>query len=147
MASGTIKVEIKMVEGLTLIARGGSKHWTAMDTSASNSGSESATTPFEMLFLALGGCQSMDILSMLKKMRNKVDKYDLRIKAVRRDEHPKIAEIIEMEFCFWGDVKAKDVEKAIELSAEKYCVVSHMLRSDIIIKRAYKINEDIDAII
>ncbi|MFP4458989.1 MAG: OsmC family protein [Candidatus Zixiibacteriota bacterium] len=144
MSSKNLKAQIKMAEGLTLMGRGASKHWVPLDTSPAAGGAGSGTSPFEMVFLAMGGCQSMDILSILKKKRNKVEKYDLRINAKRRDEHPKIAEIVEMEFCFWGEVKPKDVERAIELSTDKYCGVSAMLRDDIIVKRTYKINEEIE---
>lgn len=144
MAGKNIKAQIRMVDGLTLIGRGGSKHWVPMDTSKIVGGADSGVSPFEMLFLALGGCQTMDVLSVLKKKRNKVEKFDLRITAERVDEHPKIAKLIHMDFCFWGEVKTKDVERAIELSTETYCGVSAMIRDDIIVKRTYRINEDLE---
>ncbi len=140
--AGNIEVKIKKLEGLTLAGIGKSGHWTMMDTVPQVGGAGAATTPFEMLYMALGGCQTMDILSVLAKKRNKVDRYELNITAERTDEHPKITPVINMEFVFWGEVKEKDVERAIQLSTDTYCGVSASLSENIEVIRTYRINPE-----
>ncbi len=140
--AGSIEVKIKKLDGLTLAGIGKSGHWTVMDTSPNVGGSAGATTPYELLYYALGGCQSMDVLSVLAKKRNRVDKYELNITAERAEGYPSITPVINMEFLFWGDVKAADVERAIELSTDKYCGVSASIRYDIEDIRTYKINRE-----
>ena len=137
-----VETKISMVNGLTLVAKSGSNHWVMMDTVEELGGSSAAPTPFELFFMSFGGCQTMDILSILKKMKNKVERYELVIRAHKRDEHPRIAELIELEYRFWGELNEANVQRAIELSAEKYCSVSGMLKDEIIIKRSYRINPE-----
>jgi putative redox protein len=137
--AGDVKVTLKRLEGATLFAKGQSNHWVSLDTSEDFDGNAAGTSPFEMLFIAMGGCMSMDMLAILKKKRNIVTGYTVNITAKRRDEYPKIATMIEMEFIFEGEVKAEDVERAIELSHTKYCSVSNMIRPDVVVKHTYRI--------
>ena len=138
-----IKVKIKKVDGLSLAGISNSGNWTMMDTSKDVGGNNGATTPFELLFFALGGCMSMDILSILEKKRNVVDSYQVNIEAQRRDKYPKVADRIDIEFLFWGKINSPDVERAIDLSSSKYCSVSNMLKHEITINYTFKLNPKI----
>jgi putative redox protein len=72
-----MKVEVLQAKDATLITKSDSNHWVVMDSVKQFGGSEAATKPMEMLLMSLGGCTSMDILSLLKKM--KVDLNDYRV--------------------------------------------------------------------
>jgi putative redox protein len=83
----------------------------------------------------------MDVVSMLQKMRVRLDRYEIRLDADRAEDHPKVFTRIRMEYLFWGrDIDPKKVEKAIDLSMAKYCSVSAMLGKAVAIEHVYKIN-------
>lgn len=135
-----MKVEVKMADGLTLIAKGESGHWIVMDGTEEFGGNEAATKPMELFLISLAGCTAMDVISLLKKMR--VDFHDLRIKveAERKDEHPKIFTSINLEYIIYGNDLNKDkIETAIEKSQGKYCSASIMLKEIVPIKYTYKV--------
>ena len=79
--------------------------------------------------VALGGCTGMDVVPLLKKMRQNVTAVELNITAERSEEHPKVYTRIDLEYVVVGSDLAEDkVRRAIELSQEKYCSVSAMLK-------------------
>jgi len=135
-----MKVEVKMADRLTLIAKGESGHWIVMDGTEEFGGNEAATKPMELFLISLAGCTAMDVISLLKKM--KVDFHDLRIKveAERKDEHPKIFTSINLEYIISGNDLNKDkIETVIEKSQGKYCSASAMLKESVPIKYTYKV--------
>ena len=91
-------------------------------------GQERGPRPMEMLLLGAGGCSSFDVVSILKKGRQAVEDVRVEIEAERADEDPKIYTTIHMHFVVTGrDLAEKKVERAVNLSAEKYCSASIML--------------------
>ncbi len=99
-----------------------------------------ATGPLELVLIGLGGCTSMDVLSILGKKRIKLDDYEVELEADRAEEHPKTLQNIKVKFIFYGDgIKEKDVARAIELSEEKYCAVAAMLRAHPTIETSFEI--------
>ncbi len=125
-----MKIEVHRAKDATLITKADSNHWVVMDSVKKFGGSEAATKPMEMVLMALGGCTSMDVLSLLKKMRVELDSYDLEVQGERAEEHPKPFTKIQLDYYFKGNGLAdkKDkIEKAVKLSQEKYCGVSAML--------------------
>jgi putative redox protein len=135
-----MKVEVKMADGLTLLAKGESKHWIVLDGSEEFGGHEAATKPMELLLISLAGCTAMDVISLLNKMR--VNFKDLRVKveAKQKDEHPKVFTSIDLEYIIYGnDLKGEKIEKAINKSQEKYCPVTAMLKENVPIKYSYKV--------
>ncbi len=123
-----MKVFIKQVEGLSLVGKGNSNHWVAMDGDKTFGGAEAATKPMELILLGFGGCTSMDALSILRKMREKVMDYQVEIKAERADEHPMVFTKINLQFTYIGrKLNPDNVKKAIELSMTKYCSATAML--------------------
>jgi putative redox protein len=134
---------IRWIEKLSFAGTADSGHWVVMDTDESSGGSAGSATPLEMVLLGLGGCTSMDVLSMLRKMRVPLDRYEIRLDAERAEDHPKVFTRIRIEYLFWGrDIDPKKVEKAIGLSMTKYCSVSAMLSKAAVMEHTYLINPD-----
>jgi putative redox protein len=103
-------------------------HKVMMDTLKEHGGNDSAPTPMQLVLLALGGCTGMDVIAILKKMRDLPDEFYMEIESERATEHPKIYKKTNIKYVFVGDVKEENVKKAIELSQSKYCSVSAILK-------------------
>lgn len=123
-----MKARIKYVDGLTFIGQGGSGHWTVLDSS-SNKGPSGATSPMEMVLLALMGCSAMDVVSILEKMRAPFVDLQIEAEADRAQEHPRVYTRIHLTYRVIGHgLKPQQVARAVQLSQEKYCSVTAMLR-------------------
>ena len=96
--------------------------------------------PMQMVLAALAGCSGVDVVMILNKKRVNFTDLQIKVSGKRADTHPKVYTDIHITYYVWGEnIKEKDVEQAIELSEEKYCSVSAMLKSTAIIHSAYKI--------
>ena len=136
----TKEISLKQLKGNTFAAKAGSNHWVMMDTKSEVGGSDSASTPKELLLMALAGCTSMDVVPILKKKKSPVIGYECNVKGIERDEHPKIFTDIHVEYVFYGDgIKPEDVERAIDLSVTKYCSVSAILSASAKLTHSYRI--------
>lgn len=103
-------------------------HQIIMDTDASGGGQDQGARPKILLLAGLGGCTGMDVVSMLAKMKIVPAKFWMEISAEMTDEHPKVYNQIKLVYCFKGDnLPMEKLEKAVNLSKEKYCGVSAML--------------------
>ncbi len=135
-----MKATIKRYGTIGLLGKADSGHWVPMDTSPNVGGDAAANSPLELVLIGLGGCTSMDVLSILAKKRVKLDDYEVELEAERAEEHPKTLQNIKVKFIFYGDaVQEKDVARAIELSEEKYCAVAAMLRDHTPIETSFEI--------
>ena len=136
-----MRVVVKPIEGIALSAVSDSRHWVVMDTSVENGGGQAANSPMELLLAALGGCTSMDVLPMLKKMRMSVERYELEAEADRADDHPRVLTRIHLIYRFWGkELDPKKIEHAVNLSMTQYCSISAMLKATVPITHAVEIN-------
>jgi len=100
-----------------------------------------AFTPMELFLVSLAGCTAMDVQWILDRQRQKVDKFDMTVTGVRREEDPKYYESIDMRYALSGPELRKDaVERAIRLSREKYCSVLAMLKDSIRLNITYTIS-------
>jgi putative redox protein len=134
------EVFLRQAQGITFVAKGNSNHWVVMDGSPDFGGSLAGSAPKELLLMSLAGCTSSDVVPILKKKRVPLQGYELRVKAVEKDEHPKIFTEIHIEYIFYGDgIKPADVERAIELSTTKYCAVSAILSATAKLTHSYRI--------
>ena len=89
---------------------------------------ENGASPMELILLGLGGCASYDVVSILQKSRQEVTDVRCELSANRAETVPAVYTDIHMHFIVTGqDIKDKQVEKAVNLSAEKYCSASRML--------------------
>ncbi|MFC6203166.1 OsmC family protein [Psychrobacter urativorans] len=89
---------------------------------------EKGASPMELILLGLGGCASYDVVSILQKSRQEVKDVRCELSAQRAETVPAVYTAIHMHFVVTGtDIADKQVERAIKLSAEKYCSASRML--------------------
>jgi len=123
-----MKTRIKWVENVTFVGETDSGHAVVMDGPPDHGGRNLGPRPMEMLLLGLGGCTTFDIIMILKKSRQDVTDCVVEINAERADEEPKVFTNIHIHFIVTGkSLKEKQVERAVSLSAEKYCSASIML--------------------
>ncbi len=124
-----INVELTRVDGLTLMAKADAGQCVDFDAAEAYGGTNGATRPFEAFIMSLAGCTAMDVISILKKMRVEYEKFKIKVTAIRKTEHPKVPEKIFIEYILIGDnIPEESVKKAISLSQEKYCSVSHVVK-------------------
>jgi putative redox protein len=97
-------------------------------------------SPMEMLLVGLAGCTGVDIVDILKKKRQPMTAFKVKVRGKKAEDFPKVYREIEVEYLICGrDIEPKAVERAIQLSEEKYCSVSAMLRLSADIRSIYKI--------
>lgn len=123
-----MKARVKWVEGMSFLGETESSHAVLMDGSPDIGGRNLGPRPMEMLLLGLGGCSSIDVMIILQKSRQAVADCHVEIAAERAETDPKVFTKIHLHFVVKGSsLKADTVERAIKLSAEKYCSASIML--------------------
>jgi putative redox protein len=116
-----------------------SGHAQTLDTRHERS---AAATPMELLLLALGSCTAVDVISILKKKRERVTDYRVEVRGERRDEHPRKYTRLEVRHIVRGHgVSEKAVAQAIELSETKYCSVAATLSPAAEIISSFEIQE------
>ena len=127
---------------MTFVGESDSGHSVVMDSSPDAGGRDLGVRPMEMLLLGLGGCTSIDVVSILKKSRQQITACEAGIEAERADEVPRVFTRIHIHFVVSGkDLDVSKVERAINLSAEKYCSASRMLEKAATITHDYEIVE------
>jgi len=105
-------------------------------------GSQPVGGPMQLLLVALAGCTAMDIVSILRKKRLDLEAFKVKVRGVRAEDYPQIWQELHVTYLLWGnDLKAKDVEQAIELSEDKYCSVGAMLGTSAKLTSEYRIYE------
>ncbi len=123
-----MKARVKWIEQVAFLGESESGHAVVMDGAPAAGGRNLGPRPMEMLLLGAGGCTSFDVVTILKKSRQAISDCYVELDATRAEEDPKVFTKIHLHFVVKGrDVKADVVERAIKLSAEKYCSASIML--------------------
>ena len=123
-----MQTSVHWLENVAFEAKSESGHSVMMDGSPEYGGENRGPRPMELILMGLGGCASFDIVTILKKSRQDVTDVECLIKADRADTVPAVFTKIHLHFVVKGhSVKEKQVSKAVELSAEKYCSASKML--------------------
>jgi len=119
---------VRWIDGMMMVGESASGHAIVMDGPETLGGKNLGIRPMEMLLLGMGGCTTIDVMSMLKKMREEVRNCRVEVSAERSDEHPKVFTKIHLHFILEGEnLDEKKIAKAVSLSAEKYCSASIML--------------------
>jgi len=137
-----MKAIVKQIQGCSFIGKADSNHWVSIDTKKEVSGSDAASHPMELMLLALGSCTGCDVISILQKKKVSVDDFEIHIDAERSEEHPRVFTKIHLEFVFVGSgLNPVHLERAIELSQQKYCPVSAMLRPSVPITTSFRMVE------
>lgn len=135
MATKTMQAQVDWVNGMQFNATVGSGHKVLMDGDKTNGAS-----PMELVLAAAGGCSSVDVVSILEKTRQQVTHVSCQVTGTRADATPAVFTHIHLHFVVTGhEVQAKHVERAVQLSAEKYCSVAKMLEASVSITHDFAI--------
>ncbi|WP_290794944.1 OsmC family protein [Halomonas sp.] len=123
-----MKATVKWTDGRQFVTESGSGHSVVIDGPPDHGGHNTGPRPMEMMLMGLGGCTSFDILNILEKARAPVTDCVASLEAERADTTPSVFTKIHVHFTLTGKgLKEKQVARAVELSAEKYCSASIML--------------------
>lgn len=134
------EAHLTLTEDLQFRAATGSGHDVLLDSGLA--GKTGGPSPVEMVLVALGGCGSMDVISILRKMRQDVTTYDVHVIGDRSDEHPKVFTSITMTHALAGNgIEESSVSRAITLSMTRYCPVFAMLSPTVPIRVYYTIHD------
>ena len=114
-----------------------------MDTTPEHGGNNSGLSPKAMMLSSLAGCSGLDVISILDKMKVKLKDFRIDINAELTDEHPKYYHIVTVDYHFYGEnLNEAKLQRAVDLSVEKYCGVMEMFRqfADVKIKTIFHNN-------
>ncbi|MCH9742809.1 MAG: OsmC family protein [Proteobacteria bacterium] len=122
-----MKATVQWCQDRLFLGKSGSGHAVVMDGPPEAGGQNLGVRPMEMLLLGMGGCASFDVVSILEKMQQPVTACVAELQAERAEVEPKTFTKINIHFKISGAVDASKAERAVKLSAEKYCSASIML--------------------
>ncbi|WJW75849.1 OsmC family protein [Thiohalobacter sp. IOR34] len=138
-----MKARVKWVEAATFIGESGSGHALVMDGPPESGGRDLGVRPMEMLLLGMGGCTAFDVVFILQRARQPVSDCVVELSAERAETPPKVFTAIHVHFIVKGrGLSEKQVARAVELSAEKYCSASIMLGKAARISHDFEIVEE-----
>lgn len=121
----------------------GTGHLVHFDTGQESGGDNTAATPMEHLLLAVGACSAMDVIAILRKMRQEVTSYSVQLVGERRDQHPRAFTSVVVEHHIKGKNLDPDaVERAVHLSDEVYCSATACIREQVPVSARYIIEEE-----
>jgi putative redox protein len=133
-----LSAHVNLEEGLHFVGSVPSGAYVHMDSPAS--GHAAGPTPMEMVLMSLAGCSGMDVVSILRKKHQPVDDFEVRVHGRRREDFPTIFTEIALEYIVHGpDVDPGAIERAIELSRDRYCPVWAMLGSSVLITSSFRV--------
>ncbi len=137
-----MKARVKWVDGMMFVGESGSGHAVVMDAAPAVGGRDLGIRPMEMMLLGMGGCSSIDVMMILQKGRQAVTDCWVELEAERAETDPKIFTRIHAHFVVTGrKLDPAKVERAIVLSAEKYCSASVMLGAMAEITHDFEVRE------
>ena len=137
-----MNISVNWVDGLLMVGKSDSGHTITMDGPPESGGENLGVRPMEMLLLGVAGCTMIDVVTTLKKMRQDLSHLETKINAERATDHPKVFTDIHIQFILKGqNLDEKKVDKAITLSAEKYCSASIMLGETATITHDFEVFE------
>ncbi len=123
-----MKARVKWLDHMSFVGESGSGHSVVMDGAPESGGRNLGARPMEMLLLGLGGCSAFDVVMILQKSRQTILDCEVMLEAERATTDPKVFTKIHLHFIVKGrDLAADRVERAVRLSAERYCSASMML--------------------
>jgi len=135
-----MNISVKWIDGMLMVGKSDSGHAIVMDGPPEIGGENLGVRPMEMLLLGMAGCTMIDVVSTLKKMREVLVACQTQVSADRGEEYPKVFTNIHVHFILRGkQLNPSKVDKAIKLSAEKYCSASIMLGKTAVITHDFEI--------
>jgi|SRR5690348_3414029 putative redox protein len=141
-----MKARIKWVEDVSFIAESGSGHGILLDGAPESGGRNLGARPLELLLMGLGGCTAFDVVTILRKGREKVTDCVVELEADRAPSEPKVFTRIHLHYRLKGrGLAPAKVERAITLSAEKYCSATAILEKTAKITHDWEVLEEEDS--
>ncbi|MDH5613185.1 MAG: OsmC family protein [Gammaproteobacteria bacterium] len=138
-----MKATVKWLDHMSFVGESGSGHSVVMDGPPDDGGRNMGVRPMEMVLLGMGGCTAFDVVHILKRARQDIVDCHVELEAERATEIPKVFTKIHAHYIIKGKgLDAKKVERAITMTAEKYCSVSIMLANCVEITHDFEIIED-----
>ena len=124
-----MQARVNWVEDVMFVAESGSGHAVVIDGAAEGGGRNMGMRPMGLVALGVASCSSYDVVTILRKARQKITRCEASVSAERADAVPAVFESIHLRFRIAGEnLSESQVARAIELSAEKYCSASIMLK-------------------
>lgn len=139
-----MKARVRWIDGAQFVGESGSGHALVTDGPADGGGRNMGFRPMELLLLGTGGCTAYDVVEILRKSRQPVDDCIVELEAERAAEPPRVFTRIHIHFIVTGKgLSEAAVKRAVELSAEKYCSASILMRrAGVEMSHDYEIRED-----
>jgi putative redox protein len=135
-----MKARIKLVENVCWVGEAGSGHGVVIDGPPDIGGRNLGVRPMELVLMGVGSCSAMDVVHILRKARQAVSDCVVELRGQRAESDPKVFTGIHMHFIVSGsELKEAQVKRAVELSAEKYCSASIMLKATVNITHSYEL--------
>jgi len=142
MGKKTVSATVKMVEGLQMVGYADSGHGIVIDAEPGDGGLGKGTKPMELVLIALGSCSAMDVISILKKKREKLTGLQVHVSGERADSDPRVYTGVRIHYLFEGkELSEIACRKAIELSLDKYCSVLGMVSKTAAVESDFEIKE------
>ena len=139
-----MKARIKWVEDRTFIGESGSGHKVVLGTAFGPEGRTPGPSPMEMVLIGMGGCTAFDVVHILERGREAIEDVAVELEAERAEHDPKVFTRIHMHFVVKGRGLAREkIERAINLSAEKYCSASAMIAKTATITHDFEVLDTI----
>jgi len=133
-----MKAKVSWIDGMAFVCHSETGHKIVMDGDREGG----APSPMEMVLMSAGTCSAIDVVSILEKARQNVQNVDVELSAERAETIPKVFTSIHLNFVVTGtDVADKHVERAVALSADKYCSVAKMLENSATITHSFEIKQ------
>ena len=127
---------------MSFVGESGSGHSIVMDGAPDVGGRNMGVRPMEMVLLGLGGCTAFDMVLILQRQRQAISDCQVEIEAERAEEVPKVFTKIHVHYIVKGSgLDPKKVERAVNMTAEKYCSVSIMLSASVELSHDFEIVE------
>ena len=134
-----MNMEVVWKKGMAFETHTPSGHTVILDAADDVGGLNTGPRPTEMLLHATASCTGIDIVSILNKMRQPIEAFEMKIDGVRATDHPKRLTAIHILYILKGELSEDRVRRAIELSVERYCSVSHSLNATL--TYSYQLND------
>ena len=144
MISATVTLTQSQGTQRQFLATSGSGHHLLMDDAVGKTGAK----PIELVAIALAGCTAFDVISILRKKRQRITEYEVRIEADQAPDPPQVFRQVRIRHIVTGnDVSAQAVEEAIRLSEEKYCSVGAMVKQSAELHTTFEIVPAVQAVL
>lgn len=138
-----MKSKVKLVDNMQFVGTADSGHAVIMDAPQSSGGNNTGSKPSELLLMSFGGCSGMDVISILRKKQQDVTNFEINVNGDVPETHPRSFTDIHIEYVVTGrNISEEAVQRAIDLSLEKYCMVGNTVGKGAKITHSYKIIQE-----